>query len=185
MTGEERVVLLSDDGRGIGAAPKAEVHHADTPLHLAFSCHLVHEDGRRVLVTRRALGKLTWPGTWTNSFCGHPQPFEPVPEAVVRRASDELGIRVRDLTLALPDFRYRAVDVSGVVENEVCPVYIATAVGDPVLNPDEVMDARWVDPDALVEAARLTPWAFSPWLVTQLDQLSAAHDVFRALEHQT
>lgn len=185
MTGEERVVLLSDDGRGIGAAPKAEVHHADTPLHLAFSCHLVHEDGRRVLVTRRALGKLTWPGTWTNSFCGHPQPFEPVPEAVVRRASDELGIQVRDLTLALPDFRYRAVDVSGVVENEVCPVYIATAVGDPVLNPDEVMDARWVDPDALGEAARLTPWAFSPWLVAQLDQLSAVHDVFRTLEHQT
>lgn len=185
MSSQERVVLLSEDGRGIGAALKAEVHHTDTPLHLAFSCHLVHEDGRRILVTRRALGKKTWPGTWTNSFCGHPQPFEPIPEAVVRRGEHELGVGLRDLRLVLPDFRYRAVDVSGVVENEVCPVYIATAIGDPVLNPDEVMDARWVEPEALADAARLTPWAFSPWLVEQLEQLSAGHDAFSVLEHQT
>lgn len=185
MSSHERVVLLSEDGRGIGAAPKAEVHHADTPLHLAFSCHLLHEDGRRVLVTRRALSKRTWPGTWTNAFCGHPQPFEAIPDAVVRRGEHELGVRLRDLRLVLPDFRYRAVDVTGIVENEVCPVYVATAVGDPVLNPDEVVDARWVEPDALAEAARLTPWAFSPWLVEQLDQLAAQTDALSARVPQT
>lgn len=185
MSSHERVVLLSEDGRGIGAAPKTEVHHTDTPLHLAFSCHLLHEDGRRVLVTRRALSKRTWPGTWTNAFCGHPQPFEAIPDAVVRRGEYELGVRLRDLRLVLPDFRYRAVDVTGIVENEVCPVYVATAVGDPVLNPDEVVDARWVEPDALAEAARLTPWAFSPWLVEQLDQLAAQPDALSARVPQT
>lgn len=178
MSAQERVVLLNERGESIGAALKAEVHTEQTPLHLAFSCHVVHEDGNRVLVSRRSLRKRTWPGVWTNAFCGHPAPFEAIPDAVERRAEHELGLRIRDLQLVLPDFRYRAVDVSGIVENEICPVYVATAVGEPTLHPDETMDARWVEPEALATSVRMTPWAFSPWLVEQLDQLTAARAGF-------
>src|SRR6185312_11443187 len=96
----ERVVLLADDGSPIGAAPKATIHTRETPLHLAFSCHVF--DGRgRVLVTRRSLSKLTWPGVWTNSFCGHPGPTETFEHAIARRAERELGISLTDLALAL------------------------------------------------------------------------------------
>jgi isopentenyldiphosphate isomerase len=35
------------------------------------------------------------------------------------------------------------------------------------------MDARWVERTALEEAARVAPWAFSPWMVEQLVQLAA------------
>ena len=63
---EELVVLVSPDGRAIGTAPKATVHHADTPLHLAFSVYL-YDDSGSLLVTQRALGKATFPGVWTNS----------------------------------------------------------------------------------------------------------------------
>lgn len=169
----EHVVLLSDAGEPIGTAPKAEVHGAGTPLHLAFSCYL-SDDAGRVLVTRRALTKRTWPGVWTNSFCGHPGPGEPMEDAVRRHARRELGIELADLHVVLPDFRYRAVDSSGVVENEVCPVFRARLVGDvddvePA--PDEVAEHAWVDPADLTRAARLAPWAFSPWLVLQLDRL--------------
>ncbi|MFE7507216.1 isopentenyl-diphosphate Delta-isomerase [Promicromonospora sp. NPDC057488] len=162
----ERVVLLDDDGTPVGSELKSVVHSERTPLHLAFSCHVLNSAGQ-VLVTRRSLHKQTWPGVWTNSFCGHPQPDEPSEEAITRRAHDELGITLRDVRLELPLFRYRAVDASGIVENEVCPVYVAVSDDEPLVNPYEAMEARWVDGAALGEALRAVPWAFSPWFVEQ------------------
>ncbi|GAA2750935.1 isopentenyl-diphosphate Delta-isomerase [Amnibacterium kyonggiense] len=168
----EQVVLLDEDGTPIGTADKATVHGPDTPLHLAFSCH-VRDAAGRLLVTRRALAKRTWPGVWTNSFCGHPAPGEDLAEAVARRASDELGITVSDLRLALPDFRYRAVDAAGVVENEICPVYTAVTLDEVQVDPDEVAEHRWIDADDLEVAVSRAPWAFSPWLGLQLVELAA------------
>ena len=166
----EEVILVDKGGQMIGTADKMTVHTRDTPLHLAFSTHVYSPDGR-ILVTRRALSKLTWPGVWTNSFCGHPGPGEATEDAVVRRAERELGLKLRSIAVALPDFRYRAVDASGIVEHEICPVYTAVAEADPVPAADEVMDWIWADPATLVESVRLTPWAFSPWLVLQLPLL--------------
>jgi len=170
MSDSEDVVLLDDLGNAIGTAPKAHVHDADTALHLAFSCHVVNADGH-VLVTRRALEKKTWPGVWTNSFCGHPAPGESLVDAVHRRAGFEVGLLLRDVQLALPHFRYRAVDASGIVENEICPVYVARTDADPRPNPDEVAEYRWVDPLDLAASLEATPWAFSPWLVLQAQQV--------------
>ena len=165
----EQVVLVDEAGVPVGTADKSVIHDGDTPLHLAFSCHVFSPDGL-VLVTRRALGKRTFPGIWTNAFCGHPAPDEQLPDAVRRRAARELGIELESLDVALPDFRYRAVDASGVVENEICPVYRAVSVTDPTPAPDEVAEWRWVEPRALRAAVEATPFAFSPWLVLQLEQ---------------
>ena len=172
QSGTELVVLLDESGEPIGEADKLSVHGLSTPLHLAFSCHVYDADGR-VLVTRRALSKLTWPGVWTNSFCGHPSPGEPQTDAIARRASFELGITVTDLEVVLPDFRYRAVDASGIVENEVCPVYRAVTTDVVSPNPAEVSEFAWLDPHALRLAVTAAPFAFSPWLGWQLEQLGA------------
>lgn len=169
-TVEELVVLVAEDGSPIGTASKATVHTSETPLHFAFSCHVTNADGD-VLVTRRALTKLTWPGVWTNSFCGHPGPDESIDAAILRRAQQELGMTITNIHSVLPDFRYRAVDASGIVENEICPVFAATAVGEPNPSPNEVSEWRWVSPDSLRAAIEGAPFAFSPWLVWQHEQL--------------
>lgn len=166
----ESVVLLDESAIAIGIADKRFVHSTDTPLHLAFSCYLF-DDAGNILVTRRALSKATWPGTWTNSFCGHPQPGEAIEDAVRRRGLQELGVDIEDLRIVDADFRYRAVDPSGIVENEVCPVYRATALGELSPNADEVVDWTWTHPALLSQATILTPFAFSPWMVLQMPAL--------------
>jgi isopentenyl-diphosphate delta-isomerase len=170
--GTELVVLLDEAGERIGTADKQAVHGVATPLHLAFSCH-VYDTAGRVLVTRRALTKLTWPGVWTNSFCGHPSPEETLETAVARRAAFELGITVMDLEVVLPDFRYRAIDASGIVENEVCPVFRAVTADAVRPNPAEVAEFAWLDEELLRQAVAAAPFAFSPWLGWQLEQLAA------------
>ncbi|CAN3127650.1 isopentenyl-diphosphate Delta-isomerase [Mycobacterium sp. smrl_JER01] len=168
----ELVVLLDEDGQPIGSAPKTQVHHAATPLHLAFSCYLFDEAGR-VLLTRRALHKRTFPGVWTNTCCGHPAPGESIAGAVTRRVREELGLQIADLRCVLPDFRYYAVASDGVVENEMCPVFCGRAVGPVRPAPDEVADHVWV-PWHQLRAAAALGWAISPWATEQVPLLDEA-----------
>jgi isopentenyl-diphosphate delta-isomerase len=167
----ELVVLLDEDGRAVGTADKAGVHHADTPLHLAFSCYLFDGQGN-VLVTRRALHKRTFPGVWTNSCCGHPAPGEPLDEAVRRRVEQELGTTVTGLRLLLPRFRYRA-EQDGVVENEMCPVFVGSADGDVAPDPDEVGEARWEPWEAFRAGVLDGSRTVSVWCREQVSQLPA------------
>jgi isopentenyl-diphosphate delta-isomerase len=143
----EHVVLLDEDGNAIGTTDKAAVHGTETPLHLAFSVYVFDTAGR-LLVTQRAVDKPTFGGVWTNSCCGHPGPGEPIDAAVLRRTTQELGLTLEALTLVLPAFRYRAVvehgPFAGIVENEMCPVFVATASGDPHPDPTEVEAWEWV-----------------------------------------
>jgi isopentenyl-diphosphate delta-isomerase len=163
----ERVVLVDSQGTPIGTADKSVIHDGDTPLHLAFSCHVFRPDGR-VLLTRRALGKVAFPGVWTNAFCGHPAPGEEIQDAVRRRGARELGLEIGALEPVLPDFRYRATDASGIVENEICPVFVAVVDDDPQPAPDEVAEWEWATPEHVRAAVEATPFAFSPWLALQL-----------------
>ena len=166
----EQVVLLDEDGRAAGTADKAQVHHAHTPLHLAFSCYLFDGSGR-FLLTRRALRKKTFPGVWTNSCCGHPAPGEPMVEAVTRRVEQELGVRVQDLRLVLPRFRYRAVMDDGMVEHEMCPVFVATTKDAVRLDPVEVDDHEWVDWGTFRRTVLDGTRDISPWCLEQVTQL--------------
>lgn len=168
----ELVVLLDENGHHVGSEAKASVHHEDTPLHLGFSCYVFDSAGR-VLVTRRALGKRTWPGVWTNSYCGHPAPGEQLDDAVRRRGFQELGVTITALECLLPQFRYRAVAADGTVENEICPVFCARIDGPVHADPDEVMDYTWV-PWTQLRAAAALPWSISPWAVEQIPELDAA-----------
>lgn len=167
----EQVVLVDDDGNGIGTADKAEVHHRSTPLHLAFSAYVFNSDGE-LLLTRRAATKKTWPNAWTNSCCGHPMPGENVSEAVARRLRDELGLLPIAIDLVLPRFRYHARMSNGIVENELCPVYRVRADGALTLEPAEVCDAQWVSWDTFVPATLNGDIVISPWCREQVAELS-------------
>lgn len=172
---EERVVLVDRRGQAIGEHAKSSVHSDATPLHLAFSLYLFDSEDR-LLMTRRSLAKLTWPGVWTNSCCGHPMPDEAVPAAVRRRCATELGVQIDELRCVLPSFSYREQDAGGVWENEFCPVFTARVhPGDQVRsNSAEVMEIAWTDWAGLRTAVAAAPFAFSPWAVAQVREMAPA-----------
>lgn len=169
--GDELIVLVDEDGTPTGTASKRTSHHADTPLHLAFSCYVFDDDGA-FLVTRRALGKTVWPGVWSNTVCGHPGPGESIPDAILRRLDYELGMAASDIELAVADHRYRAPAFRGVVEHEFCPVYVARAAGQPRPNPVEVEACAWMAWETFVRSAledRADDWSW--WCKNQLREL--------------
>jgi isopentenyl-diphosphate Delta-isomerase len=169
---DELIVLVDDDGRAIGTMPKPQVHHGETPLHRAFSAYLFGDDGR-LLVTRRALSKQTFPGMWTNTVCGHPGPGEADHDAIARRARFELGLGVADVRPALPGYRYRA-EFLGVVENEICPVYIGRFTGIPAPEPAEVEEWELLPwPDFRARQDREGD-AWSPWCREQAQLIEEA-----------
>jgi isopentenyl-diphosphate delta-isomerase len=175
MTGVEEVVLLDESGHAIGTAPKATVHHADTPLHLAFSCYVFDADGR-LLLTRRALDKATFPGVWTNTVCGHPGPGEPLVDAVTRRAAQELGLVLDDVRLVLPGFRYAATMPNGVRENELCPVLTAVTASEPTPDPAEVAEVAWVAWPAFRDEVLSGRREVSVWCGAQVAELAGCEE---------
>ena len=163
-------MLVNARGEPTGTAGKRSSHHADTPLHLAFSCYVFDEAGH-FLATRRSTAKTVWPGVWTNTVCGHPAPGESFRAAIERRLDHELGMRVDDINVVVADHVYRAPPFRGIVEHEFCPVFVARARSAPRPNPDKVAEHRWMRWEDFVRAARTDAAdRFSWWCKDQLGQ---------------
>lgn len=179
---DEMVVLVDEENNPLGTARKSETHHADTQLHRAFSVFLFNENGE-LLMQRRAFSKLTWPGVWSNSCCGHTMLNERTEQAAVRRLAFELGLRNVELKMALPDFRYRA-EKDGIVENEICPVLVGYTDQEPSLNPAEVAETKWVQWDDFLDNIRRIDCELSPWAIEE-GLLLAESPVLRQLLRRT
>lgn len=167
------VVLVDPAGNAIGTADRIAVHSDTTPLHLAFSFYGFDDDGAFV-ATRRAGGKRTFPGLWTNTCCGHPRPGERLAYAARRRVREELGLAVGRLWLALPRFAYRSEMPDGTVENEVCPVLVGTVSGQPTADEAEVAEVRRLPWEGFLTDLRRDPAGHSPWAALQAPQLDAS-----------
>ncbi|MEQ1644080.1 MAG: isopentenyl-diphosphate Delta-isomerase, partial [Pyrinomonadaceae bacterium] len=167
---DDMIVYCDESAVPIGTSRKLAAHDGDTKRHLAFSVFLFNDKGE-LLLQQRALTKKTWPGVWSNSCCGHVMLHESTESAARRRLKYELGMRVENLHLILPAFCYRA-EKDGVVENEICPVFVGFASVQPVPNPDEVNDVKWVDWERFVVEVADPANGYSPWAREEVELLS-------------
>ncbi|PTN02286.1 isopentenyl-diphosphate delta-isomerase [Rhodovulum imhoffii] len=141
---------------------KLEAHRKGLP-HKAISVFVM--EGDKVLIQRRALGKYHTPGFWANTCCTHPDWGESAQDCATRRLREELGIT--GLTLTHRDrVEYRADVGNGLVEHEIVDIFTAPAGPDLKLdlNPDEVMDARWIALPDLMREVEENAGAYTPWL---------------------
>lgn len=168
---EEQILLVDYTGQPTGVSLKSVEHHAETPLHLAFSCYVFNNKGE-FLVTQRAHGKKVWPGVWTNSVCGHPAPGEKMTDAIKRRLDYELGMTAKDFKNLVPDYTYKTPPFNGIIEHEFCPIYIARATSEPIPNSEEVEAYQWIPWEEYVEAAESDKRdVYSWWCKDQLKRI--------------
>jgi len=140
--------------------------------HKAVSVFVMAGDA--MLIQRRALGKYHTPGLWANTCCTHPEWDEADAVCVMRRLDEELGIK--DVAAQhRGQVEYRADVGGGLIEHELVEVFMVETTRDlPLaLNPDEVMDTRWITLADLRAELVVTPEIFTPWLRIYMEQHSA------------
>lgn len=171
---KDYVVLVNDHNKVLGTAEKVSVHNGHTPLHRGFSVFLFDEKGN-LLVQQRSHKKKTFPLVWSNSCCGHPKLDETAIEAARRRLLYELGIHNVEVTMMLPDYRYR-FHHKGIYENEFCPVMVAKTKEKQKIHPDEVEAVQWISWRDWLKEIKTNPKKYSPWSVEQTQLLKKIYE---------
>ena len=160
-------------------------------LHRAFSLFCFNEQGK-LLLTRRASDKITFPGVWTNTACSHPllqmaksevdvwpEAFPELPgikNAATRKAQHELGLSLEQADMQFVSrFHYWASDVethgseTPWGEHEVDYIlFLQSPLAEFELdvNAEEVAEVQYVSIDELKDMLYNQPdLTWSPWFV--------------------
>lgn len=153
------VILVDSNDNPMGVMPKMEAHEKGV-LHRAFSVLIFNSRGE-LLLQRRATNKYHSGGLWTNTCCSHPAPNQDTAEAAVKRLQEEMGIRA-NLDYHSCFIYHTELDL-GLQENEFDHIYIGYSDQQPVLNPDEVVEYKYLSPENVSEDILKNPQAYSTW----------------------
>ena len=155
----EQVVLVDEHDNEVGTMEKIEAHEKAL-LHRAFSI-FVFNDAGQMMLQKRALSKYHSPGLWTNTCCSHPRPKESLEEATRRRIVEEMGFECEMHEVF--SFIYKAAFDRGLTEHELDHVFMGLHNGDPLINPDEVEEWKWIDIDDLLKDIDQFPDKYTVW----------------------
>lgn len=129
--GEERFPLVNEAGEIVGSATRAECHGGTHWLHPVVHLHLFNPQGELYL-QRRPDWKDIQPGRWDTAVGGHVDWGESIPEALLREAGEELGVKDFE-----PQFLGRYCFTSE-RESELVHVYRTTYAG--IISPSNELD---------------------------------------------
>ena len=156
---EEKVILVNENDEQIGLMPKLEAHQKAV-LHRAFSVFILNSK-QELMLQQRAMHKYHSPGLWTNTCCSHQRDGESNIEAGKRRLSEEMGFTT-DLQESV-SFIYKAPFDNGLTEHEFDHVLLGNYEGDPVINPEEVADWKWMPIEKVKEDIQQKPELYTAW----------------------
>lgn len=128
--------VIDEDGNVIDRATRQQCHSGSKLLHAAVHLHVFNSKGELYL-QKRADWKDIQPGKWDTAVGGHIDFGESVEMAILREASEELG-----LTNIKPERLFNYIWESP-VEREM--IYVHTITQDEEPHPDhsEVVDGRF------------------------------------------
>lgn len=156
---EEQVILVNENDEQIGLMPKMEAHEKAL-LHRAFSV-FVFNDKNELMLQQRAAHKYHSPKLWTNTCCSHQRAGESNVEAGKRRLQEEMGF-VTELEESI-SFIYKAPFDNGLTEHEYDHILIGKYQKAPNINPEEVLDWKWMSLEAVKSDMSLKPELYTEW----------------------
>jgi isopentenyl-diphosphate delta-isomerase len=163
---EEEVILVNEFDEQIGLMPKLEAHEKAV-LHSAFSVFILNEKNE-IMLQQRAHQNTIHPLLWTNTCCSHQRNGETNIEAGSRRLFEEMGFKVE--LKELFHFIYKAPFDNGLTEHEFDHVMIGYFNGNPIINPDEVEDWKWMKIQDVKEDMVQNPEIYTVWFKIIFDE---------------
>jgi isopentenyl-diphosphate Delta-isomerase len=154
-----KVILVDENDQEIGSEEKLKAH-VDGKLHRAFSVFIFNSKNE-LLLQQRALEKYHSGGLWTNTVCSHPAPGEDINASSQKRLMEEMGFTTK--TKEIYSFLYKSEFENGLTEHEFDHVFIGSYDSDPIPNPEEVMDFKWISIDDLRIDMERNPSNYTTW----------------------
>jgi len=174
----EAVIQVSENDQVIGPISKLDSHSGAGEYHRAFSV-LLFNSNNELLLQRRSMDKVTFPGVWANSCCSHPLHSEEeldetnamgVKRAAVRKLEQELGISPDSISIDdfvfMTKMRYSSRMNQEWIERELDHILVIQADVDVNTNTNEVSEVMWVNRDQLemmLLEERAAEEAVAPW----------------------
>ncbi len=163
---EEQVILVNESDEQIGLMPKIEAHQKAV-LHRAFSVFILNKNNE-IMLQQRSHQKYHSPLLWTNTCCSHQRSGETNIQAGTRRLFEEMGFRT-DLK-ELFHFIYKAPFDNGLTEHELDHVMIGYYHDNPIINPDEVENWKWLGIEEVKKDIGLNPNDYTVWFKIIFDE---------------
>jgi isopentenyl-diphosphate delta-isomerase len=163
------IILVNEKDKIIGYQDKIKAHKNPVPLHRAISVVIYDNNGKKMLLHKRATSKSTWPLFWTNPCCSHPLKGESYKAAAERRLKEEMGFSTP--LKQVFKFIYEAKFNETWGEYELDTVFIGNYEGEIKPNPEEVDSYKWVEIDKLVSDIKKNSDKYTPWFKIILEKL--------------
>ena len=154
------VILVDENNNQIGLEEKILAHKKNL-LHRAFSI-FIFNDSFEILLQKRAPNKYHSGNLWTNTCCSHPLENLSLVESAKKRLIEEMGIKAN--LNEVFSFIYQAKFGNGLSEYEYDHVLFGISNNQPILNPDEAIDYKWIKISDLKAQIEKNPGNFTVWL---------------------
>jgi isopentenyl-diphosphate Delta-isomerase len=164
----ERVILVDESDNPLGTEEKMKAHEQGL-LHRAFSVFVFNSQGE-LMLQQRSFRKYHSPGLWTNTCCSHPRENEPIEDAAHRRLREEMGFECN--LKKIFHFMYKADVGQGLIENEFDHVFFGYTDTQPVPDPSEVNDWKYMPMNEIRKEMIKNPDHFTIWFKIAYEEVN-------------
>lgn len=151
---EELFDVCDPQGVPTGQRVTRSLAHREGHWHRSAHLWLINRQGQ-LLLQQRHPSKETDPERWDIAVAGHLSAGQSPLEALVREAFEELCLELDPAALTFLEVRRKEYEQPGLVDREWQHVFAGTWSGSLrslTLQPNEVIDVRWLDAEVYWQA---------------------------------